>query len=441
MSLLAIIAVLVSLTGLFAWINARFLNMPVTIGLMVLALLNALGLLLLQQVMPAWTRPAESMMASIDFDRTLMQGMLGYLLFAGAMHVDLAKLKDQRALIFLLATLGVLITTALVGGAAWLVTGAFGLEVPVIYCLLFGALIAPTDPIAVLAILKQVGAPKSIEIKLTGESLFNDGIGVVLFFGLARVAGHGPGSAAAAAPAVEGDDLARELVEQAAGVGELFVAEVGGGLLVGALLGLLMFAMLRSVDDYKTEVLITLSGVTGGYALCTALHFSGPLAMVVAGLFIGNTGRLLAMSDHTARRLDEFWELMDEILNAILFVLIGLEVLIITLEPTYLLAGIAVIPLAIVGRFLSVGSVMALLRRSRDFTPGAARVLAWAGLRGGISVALALSLKGKLTGDLVQVGDILVTMTYVVVCFSIVVQGLTVAPLMRRLGLVEPPPG
>jgi monovalent cation:H+ antiporter, CPA1 family len=437
MSLFAIAAVLLSLAGLFAWINERFFKLPVTIGLMVLALLNAAGLLLLQQVMPAWTRPAEAMMAAIDFDRTLMQGMLGYLLFAGAMHVDLGKLKDQRGLIFLLATVGVLVTTGLVGGAAWLVTHALDLHVPLIYCLLFGALIAPTDPIAVLAILKRIGAPESIEIKLTGESLFNDGIGVVLFFGLVRIAGHGPGSAPAAAAGADDGDLTREILEQATGVGELFLAEVGGGLLLGAVLGLLMFVMLRSVDDYKTEVLITLAGVTGGYALCTALHFSGPLAMVVAGLFIGNTGRVVAMSDQTARRLDEFWELMDEILNAVLFVLIGLEVLIITLEPSYLLAGVAVIPLAILGRFLSVGGVIAVLRRFQEFTPGATRVLAWAGLRGGISVALALSLKGKLTGDLVQVGDLLVTMTYVVVCFSIVVQGLTVAPLMRRLGLVQ----
>ncbi len=437
LSLFAIMGVLLSLAAVFAWINERFFKLPTTIGLMIFALANAMGLLALQQVAPTFTAPAERMMAAIDFDKTLMQGMLGYLLFAGALHVDLAKLKNQRGLVALLATLGVLVTTCLVGGAAWIVTQALNLDVPVIYCLVFGALIAPTDPIAVLAILKKVGAPKSIEIKLAGESLFNDGIGVVVFLGLLRIAGHGGAGAAKAGPS---GDLVAEVVEQASGVAGLFLVEVGGGVVLGLVLGAIMFAMLRAIDDYKTEVLITLAGVTGGYALCTALHFSGPLAMVMAGLLIGNTGRAVAMSEQTARRLDEFWELIDEILNAVLFVLIGLEVLIITLNPRYLLAGLAVIPLALLSRFLSVGGMVTLLRRFQTFTPGAARLLTWAGLRGGISVALALSLKSKLAGNLAPVADTLVTMTYVVVCFSIIGQGLTVAPLMRRLGITRNSP-
>lgn len=433
MSLLTISAVLLSLAGLFAWINQRFLRLPVTIGLMVLALVNALGLLLLQRVAPAWTAPAEQMMASIDFDKTLMHGMLGYLLFAGALHVDLNKLKNQRLVIFLLATVGVLVTTVLVGGAAWLVTNALGLEVPVIYCLIFGSVIAPTDPIAVLAILKKVGAPKSIEIKLAGESLFNDGISVVVFLGLVRIAAPG-----AVVPAVE-HDLTEEIIEQAATMGELFLVEVGGGMLAGFVLGALLLVLMSAIDDYKTEILLTIAGVTGGYVLCTHLHISGPLAMVIAGLFLGHRGRISAMSEQTARRMDDFWELLDEILNAVLFVLIGLEVLIITLEPTYLLAGAVMIPLTVLARFLSVGSMMFWLRRAQPLTPGVTRVLSWAGLRGGVSVALALSLKSKLAGDLSVVGDALVTMAYVVVCFSIIGQGLTIGPLLRRLGLAQAP--
>lgn len=436
MSLLSITAILLAIAGAFAWINTRFLKLPVTIGLMILALANALLLLLLQQVVPEWTSAAERMMASIDFDKTLMQGMLGYLLFAGALHVDFAQLRNQRMIIFLLATAGVITTTVLVGAAVWLVTGALELDVPLIYCLVFGALIAPTDPIAVLAILKQVGAPKSIEIKLAGESLFNDGIGVVVFFGLLRVAGHDT----TPRPGTHESDLGDAFIGQAPEVARLFVHEVGGGLLVGFVLGIALVYLLRSIDDYRTEVLLALAGVTGGYVLCTHLHFSGPLAAVIAGLLVGNRGRSVAMSEKSAQRMDEFWELIDEILNAVLFVLIGLEVLIINLQPSYLLTGIALIPLVILARFISVTSVTGLLRRTQQFTPGAARVLTWAGLRGGISVALALSLKSKLTGELSVVGDLLVTMTYVVVCFSIIVQGLTVGPLVRKLGLAAPKP-
>jgi monovalent cation:H+ antiporter, CPA1 family len=436
MSFLEIAAILLTLACVFAWLNERFLKLPTTIGLTILALVNACGLLALKQVAPAWVLPAERLIASIDFDRTLMHGMLGYLLFAGALHVDLAKLRHQQAVVLVLATLGVFLTTVLVGGAAWGVTRVFGLEVPFIYCLLLGSIIAPTDPIAVLAILKRVGAPKSLEVKLAGESLFNDGVGVVVFLGLLRAAGHGAPDAAAR-PAAQGDgDPA--VLEQATAVGELFLVEVGGGVLLGFVLGVLMLAALRSIDDYKSEVLITLGGVTAGYTLCMKLHFSGPLAMVVAGLLIGNTGRVAAMSEKTLRRLDDFWELVDEMLNAVLFVLIGLEVLIVTLEPRYLLAGLALFPLALLARLVSVGGGLALLRPFRAFTPGATRLLAWAGLRGGISVALALSLKGKLTGDLSATGDLLVTMTYVIVCLSIIAQGLTVGPLVRRLGLGEP---
>lgn len=435
MSFLAIVAILLSLSGLFAWMNERFMHLPATIGLMVLALVNALGLLLLQSVAPAWTVPAEEMMRSIDFDRTLMQGMLGYLLFAGALHVDLAKLRSQRTTVFLLATAGVILTTILVGLAAWGATSLLGLHVPLIYCFIFGALIAPTDPIAVLAILKQVGAPKDIELKIVGESLFNDGVGIVAFIGLIRIAGHGGPSATSVSSE---RDLLSGVVNYSQDLGMLFAIEVGGGLVLGMALGAFLMKLVKSIDDYKTEVLLTLAGVTGGYGLCNWLHLSGPLAMVVAGLFIGNRGRSSAISELTMRRVDEFWELVDEILNAVLFVLIGLEVLIITLRPSYLWAGFVMIPLTVLGRFLAVGGILAVIRRRKTVLPGTVRVLAWGGLRGGVSIALALSLKGKLGADVADVGDLIVTMTYVVVCFSIIGQGLTIGPLLRRLGLAQP---
>lgn len=436
MSFLSIAAILLSLSGFFAWVNERFLRLPTTIGLMLLALANALALLLLQKLAPSWTDPAEEMMLSVDFDRTLMQGMLGYLLFAGALHVDLARLRSQRIIIFLLATAGVFLTTILVGLAARLATHLLHIDLPLIYCFVFGALIAPTDPIAVLAILKKVGAPIDIELKIVGESLFNDGVGVVAFLGLLRIAGHaGPG----AAPP-RNDELMHEFVAHSGEIGQMFVVEVGGGLLLGFALGAFLMLLVRSIDDYKTEVLLTLAGVTGGYGLCNWLHLSGPLAMVVAGLFIGNRGRRSAMSELTARRLDEFWELVDETLNAVLFVLIGLEVLVITLQPNYLWAGIVMIPLTVLGRFLAVGGMMTLVRRKRPVVRGTVRILSWAGLRGGVSIALALSLKGKLTDDLVDIGDLIVTMTYVVVCFSIIAQGLTIAPLVKALGLAKSTP-
>ncbi len=421
MSVFPVAAVLLSLAAGFAWVNHKLLRLPVTIGLMALSLLTALLVLALGDVAPDAAAPLERLIASVDFNQTLMQGMLGYLLFAGALHVDLGRLRDQTLIVGLLATAGVLATTVLVGLAAFGVTRLLGLDTPLLYCLVFGALIAPTDPIAVLAILKEAGAPKSIETKLAGESLFNDGIGVVVFLALAGLAaGHDPHATGDA---------------HTPGVGLLILEEIGGGLALGAALGLLLFVLLRTIDDYKTEVLLTLAGVTGGYALANHLHLSGPLAMVVAGLFIGNTGRDLAMSTTTTRRLDEFWELIDEVLNAVLFVLIGLEVLVITLRPEYLLAGLAMVPLTLLARAVSVGTSVQLLKRSRTFTPGATAVLTWAGLRGGISVALALSLKGRLGDEHAAAADLIVTMTYVVVAFSILVQGLTVGPLLRRLGL------
>ncbi len=468
MELLDVSGILLALAAALAWINHRFLRLPTTIGLMLLALLAALAALLIERyVAPGWGIGAWShrLIDAVDFNQALMQGMLGFLLFAGSLHVQLSDLRRQTVIVALLATGGVALTTVIVGGATFGVTQLLDVELPLIYCFIFGALIAPTDPISVLAIMKKVGAPKSLETKLAGESLFNDGVGVVVFMALLSVAGigghpptpptpgqpetpttqtiqHTPGMQETqenqAVLAVAKTDTAHETEGQShntlADVGELFAVEVLGGVVLGLGLGLAAFAMLWRIDDYKTEVLITLATVTGGYALAHALHVSGPLAMVVAGLLIGNTGRAFAMSEVTAEHLDLFWELVDEMLNAVLFVLIGLEVLVVSLRGDYLLAGLCMVPLVLLARWLCVGGVVAMLRPGRDFTPHAVKVLTWAGLRGGISVALALSL---MESEHAARGatERIVTRTYVVVAFSILVQGLTVGPLMRKLRL------
>jgi len=426
MSFFDICGVLVALAALFAFINQKFLKLPTTVGLMLLAMAHAVGLLAVGQVWPGVLVGAERLIGAIDFDETLMQGMLGYLLFAGALHVNLNDLGKQKLAIALLATVGVLATTAIVGGLTYVITQQLGIDVKFIYCLIFGSIVAPTDPIAVLGIVKKLGAPKSLETKIAGESLFNDGVGVVVFIALLGIAGLGHG---------EGQHDTG-----VADVAKLFAIEAGGGLVFGFVLGLVAFFFLRSIDHYATEILLSLAVVTGGYALATRLHVSGPLAMVVAGLMIGNHGRALAMSDKTRANLDTFWELVDELLNAVLFVLIGLEVLVLSLKGSYLLAGAAAVPAALFARFIAVGTVIVMLKKvtGKTFTDHAVKVMTWGGLRGGISVALALSLKQEIhaqQSSYDNVGELILTMTYVVVGFSILVGGLTMGPMLRRLGL------
>ena len=367
---------------------------------LMLNLLGPIGLVLEQDV--------EVMLESIDFDETLLHGMLSFLLFAGALHVNLNDLAQQRGIIFILATLGVIGATFLIGILSWYAFALVGLNVPFVYCLLFGALISPTDPIAVLGILKQSNAPKSLKAKIAGESLFNDGIAVVMFLVIARIAAGGTDMSA-------GDVLL------------IFSQEAIGGILFGLGAGGLTYWMLKSVDNYQVEILLTLALVTGGYTLAEALHLSAPIAIVVAGLLIGNHGRVLAMSGKTREHLDTFWELVDEILNAVLFVLIGLEVLVLVFIQEYLLAGLLAIPIVLLARFITVGVPITIMRRFRDFTPKAIQILTWGGLRGGISVALALSLPAG------EMRDTLVAVTYAVVIFSILVQGLTIGPLIRSI--------
>lgn len=432
MSFFDIAGILVGLAALLAFINHKLLKLPTTVGLMLLALLHALALLAIGEVYPGVLGTAERLVGSIDFDQALMQGMLGYLLFAGALHVNLSDLKKQTLVIALLATVGVLATTFIVGGLTYVITARLGIPVNFIYCLIFGSIVAPTDPIAVLGIVKKLGAPKSLETKIAGESLFNDGVGVVVFIallGIAGLGGHGDGQSETGA----------------AEVAKLFALEAGGGLVLGFVLGLVAFMFLRSIDHYATEILISLAVVTGGYALAMHLHLSGPLAMVVAGLILGNHGRTLAMSNKTREHLDTFWELVDELLNAVLFVLIGLEVLVLSFEGKYLLAGALAIPAALLARFISVGTVVTLIKKAtgKPFTNHAIKVMTWGGLRGGISVALALSLKEEIHAQQSQydnVGELVLTMTYVVVAFSILVGGLTMGPMLRRFGLAGQKP-
>jgi len=411
MSTFDLLAVLITLAAVFGWVNHRFVRLPATIGLMVLSMVFSLALVGVGKAGIADMDFLIGSLEDVDFDEALLNGMLGALLFAGALHIKINDLKDKKWIISLLASLGVLVSTLLVGSGAWLLFGVVGLDIPFIFALLFGALISPTDPIAVGAILRKAGVPTSLLVKITGESLFNDGVGVVLFL---VILGLSQGGGVHGAVSLHG-------------VLNLLGVEVVGGFLFGGILGWLVYRMLKAVDAYQVEILLTLALVTGGYALAQALHVSGPLAMVVAGLLIGNRGRALAMSEETIYRLDSFWELSDEFLNSVLFVMIGIEVLILDLNGSYLLAGALAIPLVLLARFVSVSIPVQFLRKIRSFSPHAVKILTWSGLRGGISVALALSLPPG------EIRDLLVAVTYVVVTFSIVVQGLSVGLVARRL--------
>ena len=413
MEFLDLAAILLVLAAVFGYLNLKFLKLPTTIGIMLIGLLSSMVLLMLRDALPLIPEAADRFVESIDFNKTLMEGMLSFLLFAGALHVNLGNLLDQKRLIAIMASFGVVFSTFVIGGATWLLFPLFGFEVPFLWCLVFGALISPTDPVAVLSILKTAGAPKSLETKITGESLFNDGVGVVVYLAVLGMAlgGHGDHGMTGA-----GD------------VAKLFLVEAGGGMLWGFMIGFAAYFMLRSIDNYQIEVLITLALVTAGYRLASHWHLSGPLAMVVAGLMIGNQGRSFAMSEKTREHLDTFWELVDEILNAVLFLLIGLELLVLNLSGRAIAVGAILVVVVLAARFAATSIPVMLLKSRREFSPGVIRILTWGGLRGGISVALALGIPK----DFAYRQEFLVA-TYVVVVFSIVVQGLTLKPLVARV--------
>ena len=396
------------LTAALAYFNHRFIGLPTTIGVMSIALVLSFALVGLDKMGISALRDYEvSLLSSIDFSDVLMQGMLSLLLFAGALHVDLGSLIDYKWQVGVLAVAGTLASTMLIGFGLRHLLPLAGIALPLSYCLIFGALISPTDPIAVMGILKSAGAPKNLEVVIMGESLFNDGIGVVLFsLLLGLLAGGTPPS----------------LADGAA----LLAREAGGGILFGLALGTLTYYLLKSIDSYQVEVLITLAAVMGGYALASRLHVSGPLAMVVTGLFIGNHGRRLAMSDRTRENLDTFWELLDEMLNTVLFVLIGLEVILISFSPGVLAAVQIVIALTLFVRLFTVGMPIGLFREAFRLPRGSWTVMTWGGLRGGISVALALSLPPG------PERDVVLALTYSVVIFSVLGQGLTIGPVVRK---------
>ncbi|MEP7247827.1 MAG: sodium:proton antiporter, partial [Gammaproteobacteria bacterium] len=397
MQMLDSVALVVALTAVLAWVNARFIRLPTTMGVLSIALLLSLGLVGFSHFGFTDLEAGErQLLSSIDFTDVLMQGMLSMLRFAGALHVEWHHLRRYLRQIAALAVAGTVASTLLIGFAAWYALAWVGIPLPLGYCLVFGALISPTDPIAVLGILKSAHVPHNLETTIAGESLFNDGVGVVLF------------------------TLVIALVTQNSvptwGEGfELFVREAFGGIAYGGLLGLLGYLMLKSIDDAHVEILLTLGLVLGGYALANELHVSGPIAMVVAGLFIGNEGRRTAMSDRTRGALDTFWGVVDEILNAVLFVLIGLEVVIIQFPDGWLGAALAIIAVTLAARALTVGLPVSIARPWFGLPRGSVRVLTWGGVRGGISVALALALPHG------EHRDVVVMLTYCVVVFSILV--------------------
>jgi CPA1 family monovalent cation:H+ antiporter len=414
MNLFSIGAILVGLSALFGYINYRYLRLPHTIGLVVIALAASLAIIAIEWIEPTFhiADRVSGVLQQIDFNRTLMHGMLSFLLFAGALHADFSAFKDRSLTIGTMAVLGTLISTFMVGSIMWLVLGAFDIEFPFVWALVFGALISPTDPVAVLGLFKTVSVPKSLQATMTGESLFNDGVGVVIFTVVLAIATSSGG---------HGDEM------DAANIIALFFTEAGGGAVLGLVAGYVGYRAMYRIDEPSLEVLITLALVMVTYSLALALHMSGPLAMVVAGLFVGNRGIKYAMSERTRIYVQTFWELVDEILNSVLFLLIGLEVLIVAERVVPFGAALAAIPVALLARAFSVGIPIALVSRWQTIGRGAATVLIWGGLRGGIAVALALSLPDN------QYKGAILGITYGVVLFSIVVQGLTIKPLVARV--------
>lgn len=432
LSLFEIAALLLVLSGGFSWINNAYIKLPHTIGLLLMALLSSFVLLGLQVIFPSigLTQTLQDAISQIDFNKTVMNGMLAFLLFAGALHVDFAFLKSEKWAIGSMATFGVLLSTLIVGSGFFWITKAFGLEVPFIWALVFGALISPTDPVAVLSILKTVNMPHSLEAKIAGESLFNDGVGVVVFTILLAVAvgttgGADAGHAVATAASAASDHSSGHGPITAGSIAKLFFIEAGGGAALGALTGWMAYRMMAKIDEHAIEILISLGIVAGTYALAQRLHLSGPIAVVITGLLVGNKGASFAMSERTRTYLFGFWEMIDEILNSVLFLLIGLELLVLGLSPKFGLISLLCIPLVLIARYTAVSVPMRTLGLFKDFTKGAIPVLTWGGLRGGISVALALSLPDN------EFKPLILTATYGVVVFSIVVQGLTVKNVVK----------
>ena len=408
--------VLVCVT-IFGYLNHKYLKLPLTVGLVIIALVSGLGVIMSDLIVPGWgiSEKLASWLDDIDFNRTLMNGMLSFLLFAGALHVDLGGLMKTKFQVSLLASVGVLISTFINGTCFYFLCAALGYHVEYIYCLIFGVIASPTDPVAVLALLKRLKVPKRLESMIGGESLFNDGVAVVVFSVLLTIAfgstsGHDHGGS----------------MDANAIVG-LFVKEAFGGALLGLIGGYLTFLLMKTIDDYIIEVIATLALVTAAYSIALNLHLSGPIAMVVAGVFIGNTGKELAMSETTRQHVADFWHLIDEILNAALFILIGFQIIVLSSDSAiWLISGVAVI-VAVFARYVAVSIPLIFLSTLISKERGEIVILTWAGLKGGISIALALSLPD------IESKSIIVTAAYAVVVFSILIQGLTIEKVISRI--------
>ena len=405
----SIATILIVLSAFFGYLNIKFIKLPDAIGLMLITILFTLAILGLSLFDDTLLLKEKEFISQINFETVLLDIMLSFLLFAGALHTNFQQLKVQRKPILIFATLGTFISTFLTGIIVYYLLKLLSFNVDFIYCLLFGSLISPTDPIAVLGIMKKVGAPKQLETKIVGESLFNDGVGVVIFLTIYQIAKGG-------------QDIS------IINVSKLFLVEVGGGIGLGLAIGWLTYRLLKSIDDYAIEVILTLAAVMGGTLIAQHFHLSAPLAMVTAGLLVGNdTIRQSSMSELTEQYVDKFWELIDILLNTILFVMIGMEMLVLTFKVEYVLAGFLTIPILLLARYISLLLPIKIYAEKLNFVRKTNLIMTWGGLRGGISIALALSLTQAMERDLFLV------ITYVIVVFSIIVQGLTVGPLIKKI--------
>ena len=398
------LSVLIVLASLFAYINYRVLKLPSTIGIIVIAIIVSVILVASgDNFLPKTTNGLIKLVNSLDFTEVLMGAMLNFLLFAGGIHVNIKDLKEQFGPVVIFSTVGVIISTFAVAFGTFYLLPLVGIQMPFIYCLVFGALISPTDPVAVLSILKQANVSKSLETKVAGESLFNDGMAVVVFTVVLQLA------------------IGKEIDLNVENIGLLLLREAGGGLLLGVLLGYSASRALRVVDDYIISVLITLSVVMGGYLIAREMHISAPLAMVAAGLFMGNFSESFKMKSETQDYLIKFWELIDEIMNAVLFLFIGFELLLIKDLNEYLVAGGICIMIVLLARWIAIFIPTKFMAFKYRFSPQTVKVLVWGGIRGGVSIALALSIPVN------GYSQIIISITYCVVVFSIIVQGLTIA--------------
>lgn len=409
MELFVLFSILITLAAFFSYINVRLLQLPSGISLMLMGAMVALGVIALGQISPGFAQLVEERLTLIDFSEFLLGILLSFLLFAGSLHVHLDDLRKSAKSIASFALIGTVLSTFIVGYGFHSLMQFFGEPIPILYCLLLGALISPTDPIAVMGILKKANLSRVVETNIVGESLFNDGIGVVIFATLLQIASVG----------IENFGVVE--------ISWLFVQEAVGGIIAGSLIGFAGYKLMKSIDHFQTEILISLAMVMGGYSLCHYLHVSGPLAMVVAGIMTGNRGKQLAMSDITRDYLGKFWEVTDEILNAILFMLIGLEIVTVDFEGHYIFLGIITALMIVAARYISLFFTASVFRFIKDLGPGTLKIMTWGGLRGGISIALALSLPAN------PYKNVIVSVTFVVVLFSILIQGFTVGALIKKL--------